>query len=601
MMEQTFLKQHFVGRDGFIWWIGQIASEESWIANIAPAPVNTASDLPGVGERYKVRIMGYHTTFKTDLPDDDLPWASVMYPVTAGTGNRGYYENAQLAQGNFVFGFFLDGDDAQQPVIMGCIGHNEYAEVMKNVPDTPFKPFLGYSAADQSRVAKNQLKVVPTNAELPQNNPDGGVAETKVNEAVNQSTGNTVKDKGSQAQAATGKNNLVVSSPSTDTDGNSTQSPLEKIRFQLQNGIQEIEQLRRLIYDISSSLSGDINKLNAKIQNVIKKISKQIASTLKSLYNLVIENVVNTFNFGIKTLLDLIPTDYKPLGEQAAAKGASELKCAIRNLIGFLVSQVAEFVGEAIQRVINVPMCFADQFVGGFIGSAKAAVNSAIGSVLNTVSGIAGLVDSGLSIVSDVLSGIDSIFDFSFCDTKNNKSIVQTWSAFLGQGESGGQSNLLDRISSIPEQAATIGERMNDSFNFNNIDFTAMFDTSGCDTSAITCGPPGIRFFGKNGSEAAGNLVISAAGEVLGVDMQNSGFGYGSGATAQVFDNCGRGVGARVKVVLGTGNRDSIFNDLSTNLPEENSDPEDAEEGEIYFNSNTSQIRIYNGTSWRNI
>ena len=114
MMEQTFLKQHFVGRDGFIWWIGQIASEESWIANIAPAPVNTASDLPGVGERYKVRIMGYHTTFKTDLPDDDLPWASVMYPVTAGTGNRGYYENAQLAQGNFVFGFFLDGDDAQQ-------------------------------------------------------------------------------------------------------------------------------------------------------------------------------------------------------------------------------------------------------------------------------------------------------------------------------------------------------------------------------------------------------------------------------------------------------------------------------------------------------
>lgn len=601
MMEQTFLKKHFVGRDGFIWWMGQIASEESWIANIAPAPVNTASELPGVGERYKVRIMGYHTASKTDLPDDDLPWASVMYPVTAGTGGRGYYENAQLAQGNFVFGFFLDGDDAQQPVIMGCIGHNEYAEVMKNVPDTPFKPFLGYSASDQSRIAKNQLKVVPTNAELPQNNPDGGVAETTVNEAVNQSTGNTVKDKGSQSQAATGLKQSNLASPSTDTGGNSTQSPLEKIRFQLQNGIQEIEQLRRLIYDISSSLSGDINKLNAKIQNVIKKISKQIASTLKSLYNLVIENVVNTFNFGIKTLLDLIPTDYKPLGEQAAAKGASELKCAIRNLIGFLVSQVAEFVGEAIQRVINVPMCFADQFVGGFIGSAKAAVNSAIGSVLNTVSGIAGLVDSGLSIVSDVLSGIDSVFDFSFCNTKNNKSIVQTWSTFLGQGESGGQSNLLDRISSIPEQAATIGERMNDSFNFNNIDFTAMFDTSGCDTSAITCGPPGIRFFGKNGSEAAGNLVISAAGEVLGVDMQNSGFGYGSGATAQVFDNCGRGVGARVKVVLGTGNRDSIFNDLSTNLPEENSDPEDAEEGEIYFNSNTSQIRIYNGTSWRNI
>ena len=49
-----------------------------------------------------------------------------MYPVTAGGGGRGNYENSKIVQGTFVFGFFLDGDDAQQPVIMGCMGYNDY-------------------------------------------------------------------------------------------------------------------------------------------------------------------------------------------------------------------------------------------------------------------------------------------------------------------------------------------------------------------------------------------------------------------------------------------------------------------------------------------
>ena len=30
--------------------------------------------------------MGHHTAVASELPDDHLPWASVMYPVTAGGG-----------------------------------------------------------------------------------------------------------------------------------------------------------------------------------------------------------------------------------------------------------------------------------------------------------------------------------------------------------------------------------------------------------------------------------------------------------------------------------------------------------------------------------
>ena len=103
-MDQTLFKTHFAGKDGFVWWIGQVASEESWLPNFPSKP---GEEAPGVGERYKVRIMGYHTAAPADLPDDALPWATVMYPVTAGGGGRGNYESSALVAGTFVFGFFL--------------------------------------------------------------------------------------------------------------------------------------------------------------------------------------------------------------------------------------------------------------------------------------------------------------------------------------------------------------------------------------------------------------------------------------------------------------------------------------------------------------
>ena len=71
MLDQGMFRNHFVGRDGFVWWIGQIADENTWKANIPgfPAPTNesTEGESIGFGERYKVRIMGYHTAAPSEL------------------------------------------------------------------------------------------------------------------------------------------------------------------------------------------------------------------------------------------------------------------------------------------------------------------------------------------------------------------------------------------------------------------------------------------------------------------------------------------------------------------------------------------------------
>ena len=149
MIDQGFFNKHFVGRDGFNWWIGQIPPEESWRENITGKRNKKNTDARGFGERYRVRIMGYHTANADDIPDDELPWAYVMYPVTAGGGGRGSSQNANITQGTFVFGWFMDGEDAQLPIIMGVLGHNDYTAVMREVSPTRFIPFSGYPAQDK--------------------------------------------------------------------------------------------------------------------------------------------------------------------------------------------------------------------------------------------------------------------------------------------------------------------------------------------------------------------------------------------------------------------------------------------------------------------
>ena len=97
--------QEFIGLDGFIWFYGVVEDRQ---------------DPYQIG-RVKVRCFGHHTGNKIDLPTEDLPWAQVMLPVTsAGISGIGQTPMG-LVEGSHVFGFFRDGEDRQEPVVMGSM------------------------------------------------------------------------------------------------------------------------------------------------------------------------------------------------------------------------------------------------------------------------------------------------------------------------------------------------------------------------------------------------------------------------------------------------------------------------------------------------
>lgn len=89
----------FIGKDGFVWWKGVVEDRKD----------------PIFLGRVRVRIFGWHTDDKQQLPTEDLPWAMPSLPFDNGRNPVG------LKEGDWVWGFFMDGPEAQKPIVVGFI------------------------------------------------------------------------------------------------------------------------------------------------------------------------------------------------------------------------------------------------------------------------------------------------------------------------------------------------------------------------------------------------------------------------------------------------------------------------------------------------
>jgi hypothetical protein len=108
----------FMGKAGFQWFVGVVEDR---------------SDPKTLG-RLRVRCLGYHTEGLDKLPTADLPWAHVMNPITSATVSGLGQSPLGAVEGTWVVGFFQDGSDAQQPIIIGTL-----PGVPSELPDTGSK------------------------------------------------------------------------------------------------------------------------------------------------------------------------------------------------------------------------------------------------------------------------------------------------------------------------------------------------------------------------------------------------------------------------------------------------------------------------------
>jgi len=150
----------FMGKNGFQWFVGVVEDRKD----------------PQTLGRLRVRCLGYHTEGLDKLPTSDLPWAHVMNPITSATVSGIGQTPLGAVEGTWVVGFFQDGSDAQQPIIIGTLPGKP-----TELPDTGAKK--GFMDAvngaypkykdetDVNRLAVNSKSEVP-------NNPRAAVTET---------------------------------------------------------------------------------------------------------------------------------------------------------------------------------------------------------------------------------------------------------------------------------------------------------------------------------------------------------------------------------------------------------------------------------------
>ena len=163
MAESILNNPGFYGADGKDYpWIGQIADDSTWRDNILAGKFKSPKTIPGWGRRVKVRIMGVHDQEQETIPDDQLPWATIEYPTTAGSGGGNSFQTANLKQGMFVKGYFMDGPDQNVPVITGVLGQSAQTEMQSKTGMTggvAFESMSSYSETKEDYPGATKPKV----------------------------------------------------------------------------------------------------------------------------------------------------------------------------------------------------------------------------------------------------------------------------------------------------------------------------------------------------------------------------------------------------------------------------------------------------------
>lgn len=141
--------QHFMGKNSFVWWFGIVENR------IDPLKLG----------RCQVRIFGWNTENKSMLPTKNLIWAHPVLPLN---------NDAVIApkEGSMIFGFFMDGKDAQYPVMLGQL---------TGIPDKIIEPDKGFSDPR----SEEELKSAPKPPEKITYREDGSGANITESNSAN--------------------------------------------------------------------------------------------------------------------------------------------------------------------------------------------------------------------------------------------------------------------------------------------------------------------------------------------------------------------------------------------------------------------------------
>lgn len=583
-MNGSLFHSEHLGRTPFYFWYGQVVGD--WEGN-QNHEIHTRDDIPGWGYRVKVAILGQDPRVTSEgASNPELVMAEVLLPTTGGGGVGGGVQTPSIGNNSFVVGFYKDGVNAREPIVMG---------VLPNVSQSRMKP---YSTPDS-------LRYDATTGYLP--GIDRVATDAKLGEGPASSV---IMEFGEQARK------YVVSLPDQLIDGaqahlipttyrcNKNAGEMKGIQLIIQQAVNALNFIRTQGKSFKSAASD----LTGNIQSIISSATNFVSSLVKSMMKKMRGFVINKINNGIKDVLNLVPPNLRSAASDGATQANDTISCVFNKVMGNIKNIIGKILSDLLGGAVNTAMCFAENVVGSFLSQVLGDLTSALDSALSQLEGILGKAVNFAGKILDVLDTVFGFFNIFSCQEELACPVVEEWSfwygpknlsndvsqnlsklmqdlsdkadAALGNGAGGGAPSCsIGPLLSGPPTISLIGGGTSRSGTVN---------ASGSDGSASgTAGGSGATGTNGTGTGTDGtgtgpipievipfsaNAVISPRGELLALDVVNPGpENYTSRPTVIVTDNSGLGNGAVVIPIMksnpettnqfdknGCGNPDSV-------------------------------------------
>lgn len=584
MIEESLLRSNFVGRDGFRWWVG----------SVAPFDGEGQSDQNnggGWGNRTKVRIMGYHPFDEEELSNEDLPWAQILLPTTAGSGAGNMAQNTKLRPSDSVFGFFLDGDNAQLPVVVGVFGRT--SEVSDNKYVAPFAPFTGYTGRieepDGSTLAPSQSNENNTQSQKsPRDVPKEVIDEINANiDGLNAQLPENTPKFWKEVQSYTGIGKKV---PLANTCEDTTIGSIIGI---VNNLFDAVTGLGSGFINTALEISKSVRAITVAAGNIVGNMFTKLASALIPILN---EGLGGLFNDVVSGISDATDALLAGVGAQASFLEPigflqEALLCGVGNITNQLPEMIEGLLDSVLENAKNFVSCVGTQFAGSLVNDIISRVEGFMGPILEIVGGLLG---EGLDIVGILTSGVDAISNIASifeCGQSTEKCDGMVKEYVIGKGVIDAVtdvSEILENVKisrEIGNVAVAIGTDINKKLEeVGLIEEGAESGLPECDTN-LSFGFPEVKIFGGSAKETVqiieeteegpitvevpneefepavaaaqlGGFVKNADGRItasiVGVKLYNPGRGYKHTPFVEIVDPSRKGYGALARAQLNT-------------------------------------------------
>ena len=426
----------------FLWWVGQIVDDSTWRDNTNSGKYQDRTSIPGWGRRYKVRIIGLHDQGETTIPSDQLPWAQPMYPVTAGGGQAGAMDSTKLRQGNMVFGFFLDGQERQVPVIMGILGNNSQTVLSKKnstvantVTDTQPGNIgkSGYSEGTEAK--KGSAQEVPPDDDKSLVEPREGLPSNENADGIQQTN---VSDSKRQAKC---EEKIALMKPDPKEFINSS---LKGIQTVIENLTNRIDAILQSLQSYADAVTSGVDDAVDAIEDIVQLATREISKFMKPIFDKIQEFALKILNQGFNMIIAALPSSLRFQFKDMVQVITELLLCMYNKMTGGLADKIGvaltDALGSAKDLVDNapkdgdtnygaptnprVPMCAAEALAAKVIYQNKDEINASNNAILDNLNtylddvnemlaGITGFASDISTQINDIVGSMTGALDFT--------------------------------------------------------------------------------------------------------------------------------------------------------------------------------------------